>query len=619
MTNKLNIAKTGYSAWVAIALAILFAGIRAANPPKHIISYDVFGYYLYLPALFIHQDPAIKDISWVEKANEKVSASPSLYQLARAGNGNTVIRFFAGIAIMDAPFFLAGHAAALVSEAEADGFSVPYSRALIISGIFYSLLGVYFMRKLLLRFFSDKVSAIALFFLFIGSNVFFFNTFGNASPHIYLFSLYTLILYFTVLWHEKPKKAYALLLGLLTGLAVTCRPSEAVVALIPAFYGISGWKLLKHKLSWAWQERWQVILLITAFFLALLPQVLYWKFVTGSFFYWSYDDPQSGFDFLHPKVGSILFGFRKGMYVYSPMLLFATIGFWWLWKNKKEWFLPVVLFFAANVYIIASYSSLISYGWRAFIQSHAVMAIPLACLVSSITGWNRWVRMAAWIMLSLVVFLNLFKTLQTVNGVIDGSRMTKAYYFRTFFKAWAGEEDRKLLLVFRSDETRESFTDESGYSKKLLWEESFEKGQSGGVGARDSGLAYMGAGAFRLDSTAVYSPGLKIPYREITGKDHAWLRVSAWVRPSDPSHFEKVRLVVAFRYGGKYYKYRAFSLKDLGRTGSLNEWHELAFDYLTPEVRTGGDLLEFYVWYQGKSPVLVDEMKIIAYEPGAGR
>ncbi|MBK9417351.1 MAG: hypothetical protein IPN62_08670 [Flavobacteriales bacterium] len=48
---------------------------------------DIAGYYLYLPATFIHHDPTIQDISWVEQARELYKSSSTLYQAQEAHRG----------------------------------------------------------------------------------------------------------------------------------------------------------------------------------------------------------------------------------------------------------------------------------------------------------------------------------------------------------------------------------------------------------------------------------------------------------------------------------------------------------------------------------------------------
>lgn len=597
-----------------IFVILVYVVLRLSFHPSRILSYDVFGYYLYLPSLVIHHDPGLHDISWVIQVNDQYHASPSLYQISKTISGNWTIRFYSGIAIMYAPFFLAGHLYALFSRYPADGFSPPYEWAIIISGIFYTILAVWFMRKLLLEFFTDKITSMVMVLLFIGSNLFFFSTLGNDAPHVYIFALITILIYLTNRWHRSPKLITAAGIGLLIGLISICRASGFLTILIPVFWGIFDFSSFKEKVRMLARNYMHVLVLIASLILGVLPQILYWKVNTGDFIYNAYNDPQSGFDFSNPRIMYVLFGFRKGFYIYSTMMIFATIGFIQLYKNNRKIFLAVLLFFLANVYLIASYSSLVSYGWRAFIEVHAILAIPLGYFCNSMVHYRKGLKYSLALVLFLLIMINLFKSYQTAKGVIDGSRMTKAYYLATFFKLKTTPSDRELLLVMRPDESIEHFSSEDKYSKKNLTVTDYEN--PGGTYAKylEDSIVYRGNFSFKLDSVNIWTPAFKMPYNEITSRDHAWIRAGIHIYPTDINDLNQLRLVVDFKYKGKIYKYRAFNFQDLKIDAKPGQWNFLSIDYLTPEVRSTDDILEIYAWYQGKSPCYVDDLTVDAYE-----
>jgi hypothetical protein len=601
--------------FVALIFVILvYIVLRISFHPSRILSYDVFGYYMYLPSLVIHHDPGLHDISWVSQVNDQYHASPSLYQISKTISGNWAIRFYSGIAIMYAPFFLVGHLYALHSSYAADGFSSPYQWAIIISGLFYTLLGVWLMRKLLLEFFTDKITAITMILLFIGSNLLFFSTLGNDAPHVYIFTLITALLYLTVIWHRSPRLITAAGIGLITGLITISRASGFVVILIPLFWNITNLSSFKEKVKLLKMNYKHVLVLVTAAFLAVLPQILYWKVNTGQFIFNAYDDPQSGLNIFNPRFIYVLFGFRKGFYVYSTMMIFATIGFIPLFKFNRKIFLSVLLFFLATVYLIAAYSSLVSYGWRAFIEVHAVLAIPLGYFVSSTLKFRKMIRLAIFTLLLLITLLNLFKSYQTALGVIDGSRMTREYYFSTFFKLSATEADRELLLVNRGETSKESFTAEDKYQKKNLSVMDFEDKSANYKNNLEDSIVFSGKFAFKLDSANIWSPAFKMPFKTITSSDYAWIRAGVYIYPTDTNDLNQVLLVADFKHGKGVYKYRAFSFKDLNLQAKPGQWNLLSFDYMTPEVRSINDILEVYLWYRGKSPCYIDELTVDAFE-----
>ena len=606
--------KNSYSWTVAVLIMVTFLTIRLSYPPRHILTFDVFGYYLYLPALFIYDDPGLKNVEWVKEVNEKYEASPSLYQLAKVSDTNWAIRFNSGIAIMYAPFFLGGHVAAHLTGHETDGFSKPYQWAIILSGLFYTLAGVWFLRKALISLFSDRVVAITLALVFIGSNVFFFCTWGNDAPHIYIFTLYALILWLTSRWMKSPRAWHAIALGLVTGVTLITRPSEIFILLVPVFWGVWNIDTLKDKVMLVWRRKRDVMLIILFTALAVLPQLLYWKFATGQWIYNSYDDPQSGFNFTEPRFAYVLTGFRKGFYIYSPMMIFATIGFYHLYKYKRELFLSVLLFFLANVYLIASYSSLVSYGWRAFVQAHAVLSIPLACFVT----WNlRQKQVVKWILfavLMLFLLLNLFKSWQTLRGIIDGSRMTRAYYLDTFFSIDPKNVNKDLLLVERSEESIETLKNEEKFDHRVVQAWGFEQPAAGIESLRDTSFSHQGKYSLRLDSANIFSPAIEIPFHELTGHYYAWLRASAWIYEPDSSLTDESLLIIHFNYEGRPYKYRAASFQNRGLEIIPGRWNRISIDYMTPEVRTKDDPVKIYIWYRGKGEIYVDDLTLEVFE-----
>jgi hypothetical protein len=469
------------------------------------------------------------------------------------------------------------------------------------------------MRKLLLQFFDDKITTITLILLFIGSNIFFFTTLGSDVPHVYVFTLLTALLYLTHRWHETPRKATAAAIGILTGLIAICRPSGALAILIPLFWGVYNRQSLVEKIQLLKKNASHVALLVAGGLLGILPQLLYWLYASGQVIFNSYDDPQSGLDLLNPRIIYVLFGFRKGLYIYSTMMIFATIGFYYLYKYNRKLFLPVLLFFISNVYIISCYSSLVSFGWRAFIESHAVLAIPLGYFTFNVFRQRLVLKVSLLIILLLILALNLFKIYQLSIGVIDGSRMTREYYMNTFFKTTVSDEDRELLLIKRSETNKDEFINPGKYQRKNLGLVDYEDLKEKGKKNTEDSIVYKGNYSLKLDSNNIYSEPLRMVYSDITSGDHAWIRASVNVFPTSQEDLNKALLVVSFKNVKGIYKYRAFNFKDLNIEAKLNQWNLLTFDYLTPEVRSSNDKLEVYVWYRGKSPCYVDEMMVDAF------
>ncbi|MCD4770634.1 MAG: glycosyltransferase family 39 protein [Bacteroidales bacterium] len=598
-----------------VLLILVISSIKLRNPQNNILSWDVFGAYLYLPATFIYDDPTIKDLSWVENINSTYNNTATLYQLSPTSEGRNIIRFSPGIAIMMSPFFMLGHGYATLTDNPADGFSDPYQNAIILAGLLYAIIGLIFLRKILLKYLNDRVTAITLAVLCISSNFFFFITLGNDVPHVYAFTLNILIIWLSIRWHEDHRKKYAILLGLILGLAVISRISEVLMVIVPVLWGVYNWDTFIKKLKLIFQYRTHILLLVLAGFIAVLPQLFYWNMASGGWLYWAYNDPGSSLDFYNPRFWWVLFSFRKGFFIYAPVMIFSIIGFYFLFRKKKEIFFPLLLISLFHIYLIACFSSLVAYGWRAFIELYAVLVIPLAFFIGALQNSKLLVRIPVYTIIFVLTVINIMQAWQLNVEILDGYRMTREYYFRVFLKTSVTEEDKKYLLVERPSSVLETFTNEEDFNRNVVQHFDFEKPVAGEEQHYDTTYAYTGSMSFRMDGTREYSPTLRKEYREISESAYGWVRARVWVYPTaDPIDNEAI-LVIAFRHKGKYYKYKDFSMNADSVKLQLNQWNLITADYFTPELLSRTDKLDVYVWYRGKENIWIDDLKIEFFEP----
>jgi hypothetical protein len=607
--NKEPLHKYSLLVFLLFAFVILFINIK--NPPKNILTYDVFGYYLYLPGTFIYQQLEFTDVSKLEEINETYQNTGSFYQITKAPNGNSLIRYPVGLALLYLPFFLAGHVLSFWYEVPADGFSSSYNYAMLAGGLFYSLLGIWILRKVLLKYLSDHLVAITLLILIFATNYIYKATYKGINAHNIIFTLYALILWLTILWHETPRLKYAALLGLLCGITILSRPSEIVCLLIPLFWNVSGWSSFKEKLTTLLRKYGHVLLFAAMLALMSVPQLAYWKFTTGHYLFYSYNNPGEGFDFLSPYIPEVLFSFRKGWLIYSPAMVFAIVGFYHLYRRKREIFLPTMFFFLLNLWFVASWSNwwyAESFGSRALVQSYAVLALPLGFFVSSIAeNRKRWIRGTIAILTVLFIALNIFQMWQLRQGILDASRMTRAYYFATFGKTSVGEEEKKLLLVDRSNEV---FPGEGHFARKTWPVQDFSIPEKGLEKAYSAAHFLSPPYSWRLDSSFIYSPAVAIPYRLLATGEYAWIRVTANLYLEGPVAENEALLVAAFSNRNGYYKYQTINLSDPTFQAVPGQWNRISILYMTPEVRSTDDEFSTYVWYQGKSAIYLDDLQV---------
>lgn len=609
-----------FSLIVMFAIAGWFSVVPFVNKWENVLSWDLFGYYLYTPATVIWKDPGLTDFSKVEQINEKYHNTSSFYQGSKTEKNTWMIKYTMGAAVMELPFFAAAHILAPSLGYEKDGFSKPYQKAMIFCHFFYLILGFVFLRKALLKFFSDKLTALLLVLVIIGSN--YYITASNPSIHVLEFTLFSIILYLTILWHEKPDKRLATLLGLTLGFSILVRPTDGLIILIPVLWNVTSFKSLREKFSSIFSN-YKIHLLLAAIFCFLIVflQMCYWKTVNGTWLMMSYNNNAGeGFEFFHPYLIQVLFSFRKGWFIYTPLMIFAVIGFWQMYKKQRNIFFPVIIFFTLNVYIVSSWSCwwyAESFGQRAMVESYAILVLPLGYfLLSVFSSQRKIIKWGSIILIVFIVGLNMFQSHQYNTGVLHGSGMTAEYYFKIFGKNKINPKDRKLLMVDRSQMGFEHFNQENEYTKRVLFVDDFESKGNGDTKQYIDSISRNGKFSMMVDSTFIFTPKNELPYNLITRKDHAWIRTTFWyLTKTDPSK-DLLGLVTMFtNQKDEAYKYFVIDAgTQPGNNFKPGQWNKFTFDYLTPEVRNENDKLIIYFWLRGKQPFYIDDFKVEAFE-----
>jgi hypothetical protein len=407
------------------------------------LSWDVMGYYLYLPSYFYD------DISKLHKLPGLVEKYKPVYGFWNAfelPNGNYMMKYSMGMAMMYLPFFGIAHVWAAVGGFAIDGFSFPYQAMISFGSIFVSWIGLWFARKNLLKFFDDRITAIVLLVLVLATNYFNYVSFGGPMTHNYLFTIYCLVIWLTMKWFERPTVFRSVFIGALCGLATVTRPTEIIILIIPFLWGVDASNGLTHRIRFLRKHQWKLLLAAVAFTVSLLPQLLYWKAISGDWLYYSYQE--QGFSWTSPHFYEGIFTFRNGWLIYTPVMLLALIGFIWLYKKHQEIFAACLLFSVINLYIVYAWDIWWyggSFGSRAMIQSYAVLIFPMAAFFEYVI-MKRMLRPVIAIVVVFCCWLNLLQTYQChAKGIFEAENMTRAYYWRIFGKTSIEPSDKKML------------------------------------------------------------------------------------------------------------------------------------------------------------------------------
>jgi 4-amino-4-deoxy-L-arabinose transferase-like glycosyltransferase len=429
---------------ITIFLLIIICAWQGKNlntwGKNKIIQNDVISYYAYLPAAIIFNDLEFEFIKTLPEDFE------GTIWLQTTPIGKPILRMTMGLAILWSPFFLAAHGAAHLLGESTLGYSWPYSLSIFIAALSYLFIGLFYIRKILLRYFSDLTTAITLLLIVLATNLMFYVVSEPGMSHVFSFGLIAMFINYSLQWVKKPSLKYTLLLGLLAGLIVLIRPVNILILLFPALIGVFSITDFKNRIleNWSW-----IIIAGIAAFMVLVPQFLYWKSQSGHFLFNSYMD-SGKFYFLKPNIVNGLISYRKGWFLYTPIMGFAILGFFWIKRYTADLILPLVVFVVLNIYVVYSwwcwwYGG--CFGSRPMIDMYGIMALPLAALLQKTFDNKIWAKSIATVFLLAIIGLNQFQMKQYRTSLLHWDSMTKEAYWGIFGKKTWPEGYDKMIKV----------------------------------------------------------------------------------------------------------------------------------------------------------------------------
>ncbi len=606
-------------AFLIISIIFIYVKVRQVRSVEPFIrdsyglSWDNYGYYLHLPAFVIHHDIGIEDRVWLDTLNNKYQKGRPFYQTWPGQKNRLVNVYPVGFAIFNLPFFLVGHVSAKIFGYDADGLSPPYQYAMIFSAMFYALLGFWFLRKLLIHYFSDRLTAFLILLIGLGTNLYYYATYENLLPHIYLFTADTLLLLLTIHWHEKPSRKTALYIGMLWGLVTITRPSEIVWMLIPLFWNVSGWTSMKEKIQLLRRNSIHVVILIFGMLAVGSLQLFYWKYTSGHWFSFNHTE---GFDFFHPFTLKVLFSYKKGWLLYTPMMLLAIFGFVVLFKKERKLFLPFLLFFIANLWFISSWECWWyagSFGQRPFVSSYGLMAIPLGFVLSGLKSrqlvWRRGIAIIA----GFFLLLNQFQTWQVNHDMLHRELMTKEYYWKIFGVMSLNPKWNSLLEIDRGNLPEfEKVANQYAPHEILFYDYENPKQIRSDELLCDT-IGNESKHSEMLDKNHTYGMVFKSPFDSLTQKDHLRIKLEADVYV--PTENKKIDLNFNLAMIGDREQTYGYSAFDIGAEETKNStWAHVTKWFVTPEILYDHDQLITTILNYGDK-VFVDNVRLTVYEP----
>jgi hypothetical protein len=522
------------------------------------------------------------------------------YQLN--AQGQPIIQYTYGIALMNLPFFGAVHFYDLLSGSQANGFEARYQMAIKLAGIFYLILGLWFVYGLLKVLIDKYFARIGVALLLVGTNLFWFSFSQAGMAHVNLFCLYALLIYLSHQYFsiEGHKKRIELGIFFVLALIILIRPTDFIAILVPLLYGVSSMEELKSRLHLVRQNFVRYfIFFLTIGLIVFAPQCWYWYEMSGHIFYYSYGN--QGFNWLSPRIIEGLFGAKNGWFTYTPLMLLASVALIIQKKNNLIWLLSLILL-PLYIYITYSwwcYNYINGFGSRPMIHLYALLIIPLMFLLSKV---NRLGKLVMSVFLTMACFVNLSFTSKMENGSLFSDESNHRYNWNILFKRYIDVSDLAVL-----DLDMEQPNDEDLKTFKVIETISFDSLATG---------FYQSTSSEEFPPCkieAVVNPDfLEASYFKFSGeflaKDHVFMI------------YDQHQFVMSVHRAGEQIDWRSIKInnkigkKRLGekveiRTTNIEIWDEVSFYYPVSKLKVG-DKITLLVWNAGKKDLNIKKIAL---------
>lgn len=407
--------------------------IDSSKYERRMIESDGSGYFAYLPQTFIYKTD---NFEFISKLKEKYPEIKIDQGVSAAVDGKRTNKYFVGTPICIAPFYFAVHQIEVLRGGNTDGYSVHYELSVLLAGIAFWFLGMWSIIQLFRKFSLSNITIVfSLLGLTLATNIYYYTVYHPDYSHIYAFGIIAFLLLQFKNYADKKEAKYLIYIGFLLGLLTIIRPTDILVILLLPFFFISiiGFK---DQLIYIFQNQKLAFIIGVLLFLGMIGiQFLNIHQQTGQWRFNEYLAGAEGFDnWLSPKIGDLLFSFRKGFFIYTPFFILLIPGFIELYRWNKYLFVGTLTFFLIFIYIMASwwcwwYGG--SLGMRPMIDIYAIMIVPVALLFEKAKAYFKTVL---FLFLFAMIDVNTTYTQQLLNGILHYSEMNKESFMHIFMQ-----------------------------------------------------------------------------------------------------------------------------------------------------------------------------------------
>jgi hypothetical protein len=376
---------------------------------------DGIGYFSYTRSLVMDRDLLFANDLKLSGVSDK-----SLY-FHSTHNDYISNPFAIGTGLVWIPFFLIGHIVVIVLkillniQLSLEGSSFFYTFACSLESCLIGLFSLLISFKIARRLFSDRDCFLAMLGIWFASPFFFCFYWMPTHSHLIDALAIALFLWMWIKSKDKDRWLWWVCFGLSFGFAILVRWQNILLGIL---------LLIPPKISRKAISFYSAFLLGSL--LAFSPQFIAWKIIYGEFLLIPQGEevykeslliPQgeSYMRWTHPEILRFLFSSWHGLYSWTPILIFSTIGLFLLYKRDRRMAIGFLLILLMQIYVnscATDWHAGISFGARRMTGLTPIFVIGLAGFLSLFSGKKEVVK---YLLVGITSFFALILVISMLN------------------------------------------------------------------------------------------------------------------------------------------------------------------------------------------------------------
>lgn len=417
---------------LALGLVGLIALVRApyTEIPDALFVSDGFGYFIYLPSVFIDHDLDLSNqVTRIPYEGQK-----PFFRVSET-TGRHTNQFPIGSAILWSPFYLAADASARGLQAlgvpiERNGFGYWYELPVYLGSAAFGFVSIALMLRMLRCMFSPPIALASCFGVVFATPMAYYCWVEPNMSHTVATLAITVWVYclFQIYRLQNSRWSAWVSLGLMLGMVALVRPYNGLLGLVAIPVAVSVFSSITAREGSSSLNAWQracprLVICCLAAFAVLTVQVFVWKSLYGQLFVIPRGSGYEQMQWISPTLGSYL----SSVFLYTPLYGLGFLGLilggrWTSGKRARTdceqvdvgqdfvqlvapWMAVVLVLICLVVAASRDWNLGTAFGQRRLVDWSIFFAIGMALLINVLQQYKRLAAVADWVVFGLAVAL----------------------------------------------------------------------------------------------------------------------------------------------------------------------------------------------------------------------